>query len=91
MGFVGMVHEFGVVSGWHSRGRLIRLICRRPAKYTGLRQFGTSRLTPYLEGHFRVLREVGIEYHPLWPCCEGDPLCAVFRNSIGHLVDIQIW
>ena len=43
--------------------------------------------TPTSIGHLIGTREVGIEIDPMWPCSEGDPLCAVTRSSIGHLVE----
>jgi hypothetical protein len=46
-----------------------------------------SAPTPTSIGTFGVSREVGIEFSPMWRGCEGDPLCAVTRVSIGHLVD----
>ena len=44
-----------------------------------------------LVGAFHSVREVGIEFSPMWRGCEGDPYHAVTRSSIGHLVEDEFF
>ena len=98
VGFVGMVHEFGSEFGIDRALRrevgFEASMCCLARCALGLRRFGPLHRPLPRSGTrstFGVSREVTFEFSPLWPCCEGDPLCAVFQFAIGHLVDIQIW
>ena len=43
----------------------------------------TSEATPTSIGHLIGIREVGIEFSPMWRGSAGDPCCAVTRGRDG--------
>ena len=86
VGFVGSMVFLGRIFKAIYEGAPAGPFCSFARQYRGLTRFGTSA-DDRAFGLVNWNLGGGIENVPMWRGSEGDPLCAVTRVSIGHLVE----